>query len=141
VLAVAVSTLALFGLSVFALWSDVQGSWSLQAFKYPPRIVYLSYGIAVSCVAWAAAGWLTAACQWLRLLELIRFIGCNSIWIYLWHIPVVERTHMHFAARYFVVLAIALALAYLQVRLVNHVVRTRVRSASLSHTLRMVLTG
>lgn len=60
---------------------------TVQIAKYPPRLYYLSYGIACSCVL-------------LYIFErfdfkihkncLIKFISTNSLWIYLWHIFVLK---------------------------------------------------
>ena len=58
----------------------------MQSFKYPPRLYYLLWGGAVSSLLWTTQRW------WGRLLDLrpVKFIGQNTIWIYLWHIPLLS---------------------------------------------------
>lgn len=52
-------------------------------YKYPPRPYYIVYGTFVSVVLW------TTRSFWERLSrnKLTSFIGQNTIWIYLWHMP------------------------------------------------------
>ena len=57
-----------------------------------------------------------------HLNPLVHFIGCNSIWIYLWHIPIVAVTakmDMVWWARFFIVYMGALAMYYIQLSLVK----------------------
>lgn len=56
---------------------------SIAAFKYPPRSYYLIYGIFVSTLIWLLRSHIVV---YSRLFD---FIGRNTIWIYLWHIPFV----------------------------------------------------
>lgn len=63
------------------------GSWAtFQSFKYPPQSYFMLWGITISCFLWLTARW------WSRILDnrLFIFIGRNTIWIYLWHIPFVN---------------------------------------------------
>lgn len=63
------------------------GSWAtFQPFKYPPQSYFMLWGITISCFLWLTARW------WSRILDnrLFIFIGRNTIWIYLWHIPFVN---------------------------------------------------
>ena len=64
------------------------GSFQLvQIAKYPPRIYYLSYGIGCSFA-------LLILCEKKKLEiydnKVIRFISAHSLWIYLWHIFVLD---------------------------------------------------
>lgn len=68
-------------------WNEY-GSFRLVSIaKYPPRIYYLAYGIAISfillmiCEKWS--------CK-LYSNTVVRFISKNSLWIYLWHILVLD---------------------------------------------------
>ena len=64
-----------------------QGTWIyFQKLKYPPRPYFLMWGILVSMFLWMTSG------MWSKLLDnsLFTFIGRNTIWIYLWHIPFVN---------------------------------------------------
>lgn len=63
------------------------GTWMrLQATKYPPRLYFLLWGMLMSGLLWISSA------QWTRVLnnKLFTFIGRNTIWIYLWHIPFVN---------------------------------------------------
>ena len=56
---------------------------STQQYKYPPRVYYLSYGIAVSFLLLYCDEQLP---EHLFDNKYIRFVSRNSLWIYLWHI-------------------------------------------------------
>ena len=60
---------------------------NVQLAKYPPRIYYLSYGIAVSFI-------LIVLCEKYVLAiyknSVIRYISANSLLIYLWHILILK---------------------------------------------------
>lgn len=63
---------------------------SVQSQKYPPRAVYLVYGVFVGSALWALAPQLWRFASKSRFLTgLVSFIGQNSMWIYLWHICLV----------------------------------------------------
>lgn len=67
--------------------AEEYGTWMrFQPFKYPPQSYFLLWGITVSCFLWTTSRW------WARVLDngLFTFIGRNTIWIYLWHIPFVN---------------------------------------------------
>lgn len=57
-----------------------------QKLKYPPRIYFLMWGILASAFLWFTSK------VWVKVLDnsLFTFIGRNTIWIYLWHIPFVN---------------------------------------------------
>lgn len=84
VYAVALSVL----MAAYALSMEAEhGTWlRMQALKYPPSVYYLLWGALVSTLLWTCSGW------WSVLLDnrLFTWIGRNTIWIYLWHIPFVN---------------------------------------------------
>lgn len=53
-------------------------------YKYPPRLYYVLYGLIVSVFLYILTRKVT------RQNKFISFIGSNTIWIYLYHIPVVQ---------------------------------------------------
>ncbi|WP_075182851.1 acyltransferase [Pantoea sp. 1.19] len=75
-------------------WSLSRGHGALlwpQDFKYPPTLFYLSWGIVACAALCALASWLKL--QHVRegkLKQAVVFISSNTIWIYFWHIPIVE---------------------------------------------------
>jgi fucose 4-O-acetylase-like acetyltransferase len=145
-LAIALGSTALF--AGLALWhASLDGSFvQTQEFKYPPALYYLSFALALAIPTWFAARPLSRyiAAQ-PRLHALVAFIGQNSIWIYLWHIPVVLAFDDSNTVPWYLVLPASLlwsvTITGLQVRLVNRALLPRVDSTRLRADLRMVLTG
>ncbi|MEC5387834.1 acyltransferase [Uliginosibacterium sp. H3] len=145
-LAIALASAAICG--GLALWhAGLVGSFvQTQEFKYPPALYYLSYALPLSIASWFAARPLAryAATQ-PRLHALVSFVGQNSIWIYLWHIPVVMAFDGTGTAPWYLILIACLlwsvAITALQVQLVNRLLLPRVGPARLRADLRMVLTG
>lgn len=94
----------------------------INSFKYPPRTFYLLYGIVLSLFLYIAVKYMSNSST-IRLggvNNILLFIGQNTIWIYLYHIPLVQitgRFGMNWGIRYFIVLFLAVVLTYLQVRL------------------------
>lgn len=63
----------------------ITGSWlQMQADKYPPGAYFLLWGACISSMLWATRKW------WKPLIDnrLTVFIGQNTNWLYLWHMPV-----------------------------------------------------
>lgn len=77
--------------AIFAVmaWGQAaeHGTWlRMQAMKYPPRVYFLLWGAVCSSFLWLTKRW------WTPVLDnsLFTWIGRNTIWIYLWHIPFVN---------------------------------------------------
>lgn len=82
-LAIMVCVMVFLGLEV----SAENGTWlCFQPFKYPPHAYFLLWGVTVSVALWMTSRW------WTPVLDnrLFTFIGRNTIWIYIWHIPFVN---------------------------------------------------
>ena len=93
-----------------------------QDFKYPPTLYYASYSIAMSYLIMTLFEKLLSKKNHLPLF--CNFISSNTIWIYLWHIPVVEffkKTGSidSFAIKYLAALIISIAITYTQVFLIK----------------------
>ena len=58
-------------------------------YKYPPQVYFIIYGAAASVILWLIKNVINKVIICMRLSSLATFIGQNSIWIYLWHIPLV----------------------------------------------------
>lgn len=92
----------------------------LQATKYPPQLYFLMWGMLISGILWFSRRW------WTPVLDrkLFTFIGRNTIWIYLWHIPFVNIVvdgpfdAWHPLWKYIFVYAAALCIYAVQYRLV-----------------------
>lgn len=93
-----------------------------QDFKYPPTLYFASYSIAMTYVT---MGLLTLFLKNKSDLPyFLNFISSNTIWIYLWHIPIVECfkiTHIidNFAIKYLITLALSISITYLQTSLIK----------------------
>lgn len=86
--------------------------------KYPPVNIYLVYGIIMSILIYS----LVYLVQRNKLNKFAQFVGCNSIWIYLWHIPFISITaklEMMWLTRYIVVYLGALAIYYTQLSFIK----------------------
>lgn len=73
-------------------------------YKYPPHSYYILYGIFVCSSFWTIR-------EYLKILncKLIRFIGQNTVWIYLYHIPLVWLPiDLNWALRYVIVYAVSI---------------------------------
>lgn len=89
----------------------------ITAFKYPPRLYYLIYGILVSMLIWLLRSHIVV---YSRLFD---FIGRNTIWIYLWHIPFVMFSNYFFDNwffKYILVYVGAVCVFYIQYKILNY---------------------
>lgn len=112
---------ALCALVVFvtmAVWLYLQeGSFVYtQKWKYPARIYYLSYAIAVSLFILEG---LQLAPQKLLSNKMVAFISRNSLWIYLWHILMLWLVRIYiWPIRFVLVFAASCFVAFLQEKIV-----------------------
>lgn len=85
----------IYFLIVFILFSEILYYFYLKEhlyfpnFKYPPRIFYISYAILISTFLLEIVDILVKTLKFKYLREGISFIGRSTMWIYLWHIPIV----------------------------------------------------
>ncbi len=89
----------------------------IDRFKYPPRPYYIVYGSLISTILWS-----TRKC-WKSLAQnpFVVFVGTNSLWIYLWHMPfalLATALLNNWLIKYCVVYGSALLLFWLQYRIV-----------------------
>ncbi len=107
--------------AAYYMYSEYETVMRLQATKYPPQLYFLMWGMLISGILW-----FTRKC-WTPLLDrkLFTFIGRNTIWIYLWHIPFVNMVvggpfdGWHPLWKYIFVYAAALCVYAVQYRLVT----------------------
>lgn len=91
----------------------------ISPFKYPPRAMFLLYGAAMSILVATLAKKLTARHH---VPKWMLFIGQNTIWIYLYHIPLIQLTGMvamPWGVRYLIVYMLAAFAVYVQNLIVN----------------------
>ena len=124
---VAAGALAVFtGMAVY--YRLTQGVFqSVQNAKYPARLYYLSYGVGCSFT-------LLAFCETvhLRLYEsrLVRFISSHSLWLYLWHILVLDvysflRFPENWVIKWLTVFAVSVLIVFLVNRGVDAIEKRR----------------
>lgn len=94
--------------------SKTGGIMSVNSYKYPPQALYLLYGAAMAFIAVWVAKYFSRK---VRIPKWILFIGQNTIWIYLYHIPLVQLTGLtglSWFRRYAIVYALATLIVLLQ---------------------------
>ncbi len=124
------------------LWTQSGNFVPTQAYKYPPSIYYFSYAIAVSLVIWLVGDVIWSALEKNRYIKGgILFIAQNSIWIYLWHIPLVKHIQAGVTVKYLLVFTAAALITYFQVWFVNNILIKRTSSNTLKRNFKMLLTG
>lgn len=140
-----VSLLAFVTFVFFVLfYKRIHGGFvSTQSFKYPPSGYYISYSIMVIFILSLMMNRITHVVK-IMLGKFVVFCSSNSIWIYLWHIPVVEyfsssHDDHNFLIRYVIACTISLSLMFIQVRLVNGL-KEKVSPTNFKH-LRDIFTG
>ena len=95
-----------------------EGYFPTQHLKYPPRLYYLSYAMALSLFLWMIKDLLFRCFENTsqRLVRLVTYIGSHTIWIYLWHIPLLSLVEPIDSAllRFLIVFVLASLVAYIQ---------------------------
>lgn len=97
-------------------------------FKYPPQAYFIIYGMFCSVILWNSRNW------WIKVLDckLTRFIGQNTIWIYLWHIPLVALLLYavnNWCIRYVILICIPTLLFFIQYKIVNKInITTKIKN-------------
>lgn len=88
-------------------------------FKYPPQAYYLFYGIVGSLILYM----LIVRMKLYKYLEIFSFIGCNTIWIFLYHAPIIQVltkfTNLEWYVKYIITYSLATILCYIQIKIVN----------------------
>ena len=141
VVGLAVGALVLFvavGAVLFVVYGKV---YSTQSFKYPPQIYYLSYGIGISSLLWLASESIVSLVKTLKISAPILFVAQNSIWVYLWHIPLIAIVHLPFYLKYPLVFVVASLVAFVQVQFVKQVLLPRISDSTTKRNVNMILTG
>ncbi len=111
-----------------------------QNYKYPPSIYYFSYSLFVSCTLWYYSKEIEGVFSKIKIEKVVTFMANNSIWIYLWHIPIVKYFNAHFLIKYIVVMLLATLLAFIQVYFVKKII-TNIASESSKKNIKILFTG
>lgn len=138
----AIISLLVFTLLAAYFWWDKGYVVFTQSHKYPPTIYYFSYAIFMSCIAWLLVG---GALSLINRFEVVKrvmmFVAENSIWIYLWHIPLLKLIDANSFVKYIFILSVAVAIASLQVWIVKNIVLRHISHEQSRKNIKMILTG
>lgn len=112
-----------------------------QKYKYPPQLYYFSYAIVMSILLWSVAYRLLGLVRALNLSDVVAFIGQNSIWIYLWHIPFVIAVSAPFYVKYPLILGISVLITFAQVSFLKRLLLPRIAKPSVRKNVAALFTG
>ncbi|MDI1360964.1 acyltransferase [Methylotenera sp.] len=112
-----------------------------QAFKYPPTGYYFSYALFAGFILWVFSDRLYAYSVKIRLSKFILFIAKNSIWIYMWHIPLIQAVHLIWFVKFPIALLGATLITYIQVTVVTRFLEPRISNHVVRKNVHLVLTG
>lgn len=94
----------------------------INNYKSPPQLYYLVWGAFLSTICYIIIQ--KHSQLWLAKYKLFSFIGMNTIWIYLYHIPLIQITTIlktPWYIQYLVVYALAVTFCYIQVKFVKEI--------------------
>lgn len=95
----------------------------LSDYKYPPHSIFAIYGASASVILYLAKDKLSRFVE--RQKAAISFIGANSMWIYLWHIPLVFimnnllQTNSFWILRWISVYVMAIGIYWIQMQIIR----------------------
>jgi len=135
------SALIFTGLVCF-LWVKTGHFVVTQEYKYPPSLYYLSYALTISMVLWVTSSKILKGLEkCIYLKSVILFIASNSIWIYLWHIPLIKIININFAIKYTIVFFIAVLITYIQVLIVTKLIIPKITKVKFKKNIKILFTG
>lgn len=109
--------LVTFGFLLFILLAFNYFSISIQDYKYPPKFYYLLYGTTMSILIFNLIR---------TRIVFLSYLGRNSMWIYLWHIPfviIMQATSISFIYKVIIISSLAIAIVSLQSYIVNKFIK------------------
>ncbi|MBH9579207.1 acyltransferase family protein [Inhella proteolytica] len=113
-----------------------------QLHKYPPQLPYLAYALLVSLALYFSAPRVVACLpEGTRRRALLDFCAQNSIWIYLWHIALLQLARGPWPLRYLLVLGLSVGLCALQQRLLTQWLVPRLTAPGRQRWARVLLSG
>ena len=110
------SVIVLLGIYVLFI-NLLTDSFSINSFKYPPRALYVAYGALMSVFLWSCLN------RQNKQIKFLLFIGRNTIWIYLYHIPFTLFANQFISIwclQYLFIFFFSLSSFYLQYRFVKN---------------------
>ena len=112
-----------------------------QAKKYPPQLYYTSYALACCFLLWLFRVKITNMLP-AKVREFCLYIGSHTMWIYLWHIPLVSAVKGidNAIARYLLVYGLALLITYIQTIFIYQMTN-RLKNESVNRFIKTVFVG
>ncbi len=111
-------------------------------YKFPPQAFYLFYSIFGVIVTYILSGYIWPIIKNIgELRNVVLFMARNSLWIYLWHIPIVTFLSSNFIFEFFVTLVGASLITYIQVKFINDVMCPRIQNDKLKYNLKVIFRG
>ena len=128
----------------FSLYSYLGVNLSTQEYKFPPRIYYLSYAIAVSLFLYLLFDSIKINNPF--ILNVIYFISSSSLWIYLWSffagtylIQITPSFLQDIAVlHYITVLLISILITYIQKNVISKIIESEFTSARSGKLLSLI---
>ncbi len=99
--------------------SGFAGIIPFQSYKYPPHAYYILYGIFMSIFLWTFKFNISPKIV-TQIYNKVSFVGSNSIWIYLYHIPLIQITAKFvdiWYLKYLIVYSLSISICYQQIHL------------------------
>lgn len=125
-------TLILLGislLSVCLLYIYLSNSsYIITQYKYPPHLYFLTYGMILSIILFSL--FRKYIPRNINENKVIEFIGSNTIWIYLWHIPlqkIINALDIHWIVKWPMLVISSAIIFYLQYILVNKFAPSKIK--------------
>lgn len=128
----------IIGTALFAVTGNFHNTFE---YKFPPSIYYLSYALGVSGLIYLASDKIIEKIKSMFFYPFIMFIAQNSIWVYLWHIPLIKMIHFPSYYKYPFLFAVASIIAYVQVIIVRQVLMPRTNNLIVKKNLNILFTG
>ena len=108
-----------------------------QNYKYPPNSYYIIYGIFMSVLLYYIKYVLPGRAEIFFSSKQIMFIGSNTIWIYLYHIPLIQITTFLnvkiWYLQFLIVYLLAIMITYIQVSIVKMIENKYKKTSILSY--------
>lgn len=125
--------IALFMLLIFIASMFAYGEgFIINAYKYPPQHLFIFWGAFVSMLLWITRNF------WSKVFscKFTIWLGQNTIWIYLWHIPFLKPSIMllsnhHWTIRYILVSTLAICVFGVQYAFVQYIKRNSGKDLSI----------
>lgn len=141
VITIVVVSFLIFSIFAVCLFEQTGKFNQTQLFKYPPSLYYLTYALTVASVLWLMAEKIVKVSRWLQIIKPVLFVAQNSIWVYLWHIPLIEIVQLPYYFKYPIVFVGAAIIVLAQVYLVKNLLIPKVSNIEIKKDLNMLFTG